>query len=173
MTSARNYVMARSERNPPRLGMDDAAARHRIVAPCGNGNGQKGPDPRNAHRGGTGAGNPVMIGADDSVEEATRSMAWQRVRYLLVSGGPRPENSISLADPAKDVSCVSRRAWWRGWFPIRCGAKPGVPDGHNNPFSLVPRDDVLGNVPECSRESREFDSSTIIVRGLSRYPSPR
>jgi CBS domain-containing protein len=61
----------------------------------------KGKDPNATTAGEFGQGKPVTIGADDSVEEALRTMAEYQVRRLPVIDGHRLVGIVSLKDLAQ------------------------------------------------------------------------
>ena len=63
----------------------------------------QGKDPGATRAGELGEGKPVTIGADDSVEEALRTMAEHKVRRLPVIDGHDLIGIISQADLAKNV----------------------------------------------------------------------
>jgi CBS domain-containing protein len=64
----------------------------------------KGKDPSSTKAGelGAGDGNTVTIGADDSIEEALRTMAQHQVRRLPVIDGHRLVGIVSQADIARN-----------------------------------------------------------------------
>ena len=62
----------------------------------------EGKDPRNTKAGELGQGKPVTIGADDSVEEAIRTMQEHKVRRLPVIDGHDLIGMLSQGDIAKD-----------------------------------------------------------------------
>jgi CBS domain-containing protein len=62
----------------------------------------EGGDPRTATAGEFGQGKPVTIGADDSVEEAIRTMKDHQVRRLPVIDGHDLVGMLSLADIARN-----------------------------------------------------------------------
>jgi CBS domain-containing protein len=64
----------------------------------------KGKDPSSTKAGelGAGDGNTVTIGADDSIEEALRTMAHHQVRRLPVIDGHRLVGIVSQADIARN-----------------------------------------------------------------------
>jgi CBS domain-containing protein len=62
-----------------------------------------GKDPSTTRAGELGEGKPVTIGADDSVEEALRTMKQHKVRRLPVIDGHDLIGIISQADLAKNV----------------------------------------------------------------------
>jgi CBS domain-containing protein len=62
-----------------------------------------GRDPSSVKAGELGQGKPVTIGADDSVEEALRTMVQYKVRRLPVIDGHRLIGMVSQADIAKNV----------------------------------------------------------------------
>ena len=64
----------------------------------------KGKDPASTTAGELGEGKPVTIGADDSVEEALRTMADHKVRRLPVIDGHDLAGMVSQADVAKNLS---------------------------------------------------------------------
>src|ERR671919_1298130 len=61
----------------------------------------EGGDPRTAKAGDFGQGKPVTIGADDSIEEAIRTMEEHQVRRLPVIDGHRLGGIINQGDLAK------------------------------------------------------------------------
>jgi CBS domain-containing protein len=63
----------------------------------------QGKDPGSTRAGELGEGKPVTIGADDSVEEALRTMKEHKVRRLPVIDGHDLIGIISQADLAKNV----------------------------------------------------------------------
>jgi CBS domain-containing protein len=63
----------------------------------------KGKDPASTTAGELGEGKPVTIGADDSVEEALRTMADHKVRRLPVIDGHDLIGIVSQADLARNV----------------------------------------------------------------------
>jgi CBS domain-containing protein len=63
----------------------------------------QGKDPASTRAGDLGEGKPVTIGADDSVEEALRTMKDHKVRRLPVIDGHDLIGIISQADLAKNV----------------------------------------------------------------------
>jgi CBS domain-containing protein len=63
----------------------------------------QGKDPASTRAGDLGKGKPVTIGADDSVEEALRTMKEHKVRRLPVIDGHDLIGIISQADLAKNV----------------------------------------------------------------------
>jgi CBS domain-containing protein len=63
----------------------------------------EGRDPASTRAGELGEGKPVTIGADDSVEEALRTMKKHKVRRLPVIDGHDLIGIISQADLAKNV----------------------------------------------------------------------
>jgi CBS domain-containing protein len=63
----------------------------------------KGKDPASTKAGELGEGKPVTIGADDSVDEALRTMADHGVRRLPVIDGHDLIGIVSQADLAKNV----------------------------------------------------------------------
>ena len=63
----------------------------------------KGKDPGSTTAGELGEGKPVTIGADDSVEEALRTMADHKVRRLPVIDGHDLIGIVSQADLARNV----------------------------------------------------------------------
>jgi CBS domain-containing protein len=62
----------------------------------------EGKDPKNTKAGELGQGKPVTIGADDSVEEAIRTMQEHKVRRLPVIDGHDLVGMLSQGDIAKD-----------------------------------------------------------------------
>jgi CBS domain-containing protein len=63
----------------------------------------QGKDPSSTKAGELGQGKPVTIGADDSVDEALRTMADHKVRRLPVIDGHDLIGIVSQADLAKNV----------------------------------------------------------------------
>jgi CBS domain-containing protein len=63
----------------------------------------EGKDPLQIRAGELGQGKPVTIGADDSVEEALRTMAQHKVRRLPVIDGHRLIGIVSQGDVAKNL----------------------------------------------------------------------
>ena len=63
----------------------------------------KGKDPASTKAGELGEGKPVTIGADDSIDEALRTMADHKVRRLPVIDGHELIGIVSQADLAKNV----------------------------------------------------------------------
>jgi CBS domain-containing protein len=63
----------------------------------------EGKDPSQVRAGELGQGKPVTIGADDSVEEALRTMAQYKVRRLPVIDGHRLVGVVSQGDVAKNL----------------------------------------------------------------------
>jgi CBS domain-containing protein len=63
----------------------------------------KGGDPEAVTAGSLGEGKPVTIGADDSLEEAQRTMSQYQVRRLPVIDGHRLVGMLSQADLARHV----------------------------------------------------------------------
>jgi len=64
----------------------------------------EGKDPSEIKAGELGQGKPVTIGADDSVEEALRTMTEEKVRRLPVIDGHDLIGVVSQADLAKELS---------------------------------------------------------------------
>ena len=62
----------------------------------------EGGDPRSATAGELGQGKPVTIGADDSIEEAIRTMQQHQVRRLPVIDGHDLVGMLSQADIARN-----------------------------------------------------------------------
>jgi len=62
----------------------------------------EGKDPKDTKAGELGQGKPVTIGADDSVEEAIRTMQEHKVRRLPVIDGHELIGMLSQGDIAKD-----------------------------------------------------------------------
>jgi CBS domain-containing protein len=62
-----------------------------------------GRNPREVTAGELGAGRPVTIGADDSAEEALRTMAEHQVRRLPVIDGHELVGIVSQADVAREL----------------------------------------------------------------------
>jgi CBS domain-containing protein len=73
---------------------------------CGEDNRLKGMltdrDPRTAKAGQFGEGKPVTIGADDSIEEAIRTMQEHKIRRLPVIDGHNLVGMLSQADIARN-----------------------------------------------------------------------
>jgi CBS domain-containing protein len=63
----------------------------------------QGKDPNTTTAGELGAGKPVTIGADDSVDEALRTMAQHQVRRLPVIDGHDLIGIVSQADLARSI----------------------------------------------------------------------
>ena len=63
----------------------------------------KGKDPASTRAGELGQGKPVTIGADDSLQEALRTMAQHKVRRLPVIDGHDLVGIVALADIAREV----------------------------------------------------------------------
>jgi CBS domain-containing protein len=63
----------------------------------------KGKDPASTRAGELGEGKPVTIGADDSLDEALRTMARYKVRRLPVIDGHNLVGIIALADVARQL----------------------------------------------------------------------
>jgi CBS domain-containing protein len=63
----------------------------------------QGRDPSSTTAGELGEGKPVTIGADDSVEDAIRTMKEHKVRRLPVIDGHRLIGIVSQADVARSV----------------------------------------------------------------------
>ena len=63
----------------------------------------KGKDPASTKAGELGEGKPVTIGADDSIDEALRTMADHKVRRLPVIDGHELIGIVSQADLARNV----------------------------------------------------------------------
>ena len=63
----------------------------------------QGKDPSTTKAGELGEGKPVTIGADDSVEEALRTMAEHQVRRLPVIDGHELVGIVSQADLARNI----------------------------------------------------------------------
>jgi CBS domain-containing protein len=63
----------------------------------------EGGDPQTVKAGELGDGKPVTIGADDSVEEALRTMKEYKVRRLPVIDGHSLVGMVSQADIAKNI----------------------------------------------------------------------
>ena len=63
----------------------------------------EGGDPQTVRAGELGDGKPVTIGADDSVEEALRTMKVYKVRRLPVIDGHSLVGMVSQADIAKNI----------------------------------------------------------------------
>jgi CBS domain-containing protein len=64
----------------------------------------RGKDPNSTNAGELGEGKPVTIGADDSVEEALRTMKEAKVRRLPVIDGHRLVGIVSQGDLATNIS---------------------------------------------------------------------
>lgn len=62
----------------------------------------EGGDPRTATAGELGQGKPVTIGADDSIEEAIRTMQQHQIRRLPVIDGHNLVGMLSQADIARN-----------------------------------------------------------------------
>jgi len=63
----------------------------------------KGQDPKSVTAGSLGEGKPVTIGADDTLEEALRTMSEHRVRRLPVIDGHDLVGMLSQADLARSL----------------------------------------------------------------------
>jgi CBS domain-containing protein len=63
----------------------------------------EGGDPQTARAGELGDGKPVTIGADDSIEEALKTMKDHQVRRLPVIDGHSLVGMVSQADIAKNI----------------------------------------------------------------------
>jgi CBS domain-containing protein len=63
----------------------------------------KGKDPSSTRAGELGEGKPVTIGADDSIQEALKTMAQYKVRRLPVIDGHDLVGMISVADIAREL----------------------------------------------------------------------
>jgi len=63
----------------------------------------KGKDPSSTRAGELGEGKPVTIGADESIQEALRTMAQYKVRRLPVIAGHKLVGIISVADIAREL----------------------------------------------------------------------
>jgi CBS domain-containing protein len=63
----------------------------------------KGKDPASTRAGELGAGKPVTIGADDSLEETLRTMAQHQVRRLPVIDGHDLVGIVAVADVAREL----------------------------------------------------------------------
>jgi CBS domain-containing protein len=63
----------------------------------------EGKDPSQTRAGELGEGKPVTIGADDSVDEAVRTMKEHKVRRLPVIDGHRLIGMVSQADLARSI----------------------------------------------------------------------
>jgi CBS domain-containing protein len=63
----------------------------------------QGKDPSSTRAGELGEGKPVTIGADDSIQEALRTMAQYKVRRLPVIDGHDLVGIISVADIAREL----------------------------------------------------------------------
>jgi CBS domain-containing protein len=63
----------------------------------------QGKDPASTRAGELGDGKPVTIGADDSIEEALRTMAGHQVRRLPVIDGHELVGIVSQADVARNL----------------------------------------------------------------------
>ena len=80
----------------------------------------QGKDPATTKAGELGEGKPVTIGADDSVDEALRTMAEHKVRRLPVIDGHDLIGIVSQADLAAPTSTRRRSAtWWKRSRPRR------------------------------------------------------
>ena len=64
----------------------------------------KGKDPSSTRAGELGEGKPVTIGADDSIQEALRTMAQYKVRRLPVIDGHELVGMLAQADVARHLS---------------------------------------------------------------------
>jgi CBS domain-containing protein len=64
----------------------------------------EGRDPASTTAGDLGEGKPVTIGADDSIDEALKTMAEHKVRRLPVIDGHRLVGIVAQADIARNVS---------------------------------------------------------------------
>jgi CBS domain-containing protein len=64
----------------------------------------QGKDPGSCRAGELGEGKPVTIGADDSLEEALRTMAQYKVRRLPVIDGHRLVGIVAVADVARELT---------------------------------------------------------------------
>jgi CBS domain-containing protein len=64
----------------------------------------KGKDPSSTRAGELGEGKPVTIGADDSIQEALKTMARYKVRRLPVIDGHDLVGIIAVADIARELS---------------------------------------------------------------------
>jgi len=74
----------------------------------------EGKDPAETQAGELGEGKPVTIGADDSVEEALRTMIDHKVRRLPVIDGHDLIGIVSQADLARALDNGGRRRARRG-----------------------------------------------------------
>jgi len=63
----------------------------------------EGRDPRQVKAGELAEGKPVTIGADDSIDEALRTMKEHKVRRLPVIDGQRLVGMVSQADIARNI----------------------------------------------------------------------
>ena len=63
----------------------------------------EGKDPASTRAGELGEGKPVTIGADESIQEALRTMAQHKVRRLPVIDGHKLVGIISVADIAREL----------------------------------------------------------------------
>jgi CBS domain-containing protein len=63
----------------------------------------KGRDPASTRAGELGEGKPVTIGADDSIQDALKTMAQHKVRRLPVIDGHDLVGIISVADVAREL----------------------------------------------------------------------
>jgi CBS domain-containing protein len=63
----------------------------------------KGKDPSSTRAGELGEGKPVTIGADDSLQEALKTMAQHKVRRLPVIDGHDLVGIVALADIAREL----------------------------------------------------------------------
>jgi len=71
----------------------------------------EGRDPATTTAGELAQGKPVTIGADDSVEEALRTMARHQVRRLPVIDGHRLVGMLSQADVARNLPEEGSGTW--------------------------------------------------------------
>jgi CBS domain-containing protein len=63
----------------------------------------RGKDPASTRAGELGEGKPVTIGADDSIQDALKTMAQHKVRRLPVIDGHDLVGIISVADVAREL----------------------------------------------------------------------
>jgi CBS domain-containing protein len=75
-------------------------------------------DPRSTHAGEFAQGKPARIGADDSVEQAIKTMIEYKVRRLPVIEGYHPIGIMSQADIATSADEDSAGAWSTSSRPL-------------------------------------------------------
>jgi CBS domain-containing protein len=68
----------------------------------------KGRDPASTTAGELGEGKPVTVGADDSIQDALRTMATYKVRRLPVIDGHDLVGIIAVADIARELGDDSK-----------------------------------------------------------------